>query len=416
MRHTMALSRACLVAALAALSLVDTGAATAAPVTGVVPGLTGAAAERAAGEGAVHFRELTEARIARADLHTAWGTFFNDTASTGLQATHTVLDITTTGGDDWVYAPTALPPGNACIEMTTAYTPTGPKLWAWDWCGGRDTVGKLVNMDASFQAAYTTVVNGRRVYTMDEHRTSTTQNTWTAYLRNYQTGAWDVFYTSTGTKDIPGSTWDFFEIYTTVNPSTGAGYYCRDLAGTTIEATDMKVQQNGAWVPASPANSSLASPPAGSRFDCPSMTFSIVHANDAWRAQAGPGQPQQGTSYEAESGTRAGQAAVRSSSGASGGALVGYVGGGTANYLQFNNVNATAGTHTVTIYYASGENRSLTLSVNGGAASTVNTPSTGGWDTVGSATTTVTLAAGNNTIRLGNPSGWAPDIDRITVS
>jgi hypothetical protein len=318
------------------LSLVDTGAASAAPAGGVVPGLTGRAAIRAAGEGAVHFRELTEARIARADLHTAWGTFFNDTASTGLRATHTVLDVTTTGGDDWVYAPTALPPGNACIEMTTAYTPTGPKLWAWDWCGGRDNVGKLVNMDATFQASYTTVVDGRRVYTMDEHRTDAGSNTWTAYLLNYRTDAWDVFYTSGGRKDIPGSAWDFFEIYTTVNPSTGAGYFCRDIAGRTIEAIDMQVQQNGVWVPARPSNSSLASPPPGSRFDCPSLTFSVVHANDAWRAQAGPTQPPAGASYEAEASanTLAGQAAARSSSGASGGALVGYVGNGTATTVN----------------------------------------------------------------------------------
>jgi len=391
------------------LSFVDSASATG----GVVPGLTGPAAERAAGDAAVRFRALTEARLARAaDLHDAWGTFFNDTASAGLQATHTVLDVTTTGGD-YVYAPTALPPGNACLEMTTAYTPSGPKLWAWDWCGGRDTIGKVVDMNAAFQATYTTVVNGRRVYTMDEHRTSTTANTWTAYLRNYVTGAWDVFYTSTGAKDIPGSSWDFFEIYTTVNPATGAGYYCRDLAGKTIEATDIKVQQGGAWVPASPANSSLASPPSGSRFDCPAMAFSVVHANDAWRAQ--DGGTSSGSSYEAESGTLAGQAAVRSSSGASGGALVGYVGGGSANYLQFSGVDSTAGAHPVTIFYASGEARSLTVSVNGGAAVSVATPGTGGWDTVGSVSVTLTLAAGANTIRIGNASGWAPDIDRIVV-
>lgn len=276
--------------ATACLVVVSVHIAPAAAAGGVVPGLTGAAAVEAAGDAAVRFRELTESRIQRADLHTAWGTFFRDTASTGLRATHTVLGVTT-NGNDFVYAPTALPPGNACIEMTTAYTSTGPKLWAWDWCGGRDTIGKLVNMDATFQATYTTVVAGRRVYTMDEHRTSTTANTWTAYLMNYRTGAWDVFYTSTGTKDIPGSTWDFFEIYTTVNPSTGAGYYCRDLLGATIDATDMLVQQNGTWVAANTSNSSLAAPPAGSRFDCPSLTFSILRANDAWRAQFGGQAP-----------------------------------------------------------------------------------------------------------------------------
>jgi DUF1680 family protein len=133
------------------------------------------------------------------------------------------------------------------------------------------------------------------------------------------------------------------------------------------------------------------------------------------------GTPPTGRSYEAEASgnTLGGQAAVRTSAGASGGAVVGFVGNGTANFLQFNNVQSpsgTAGAHQVTVYYASGENRSASISVNGGAATTVSTPSTGGWNTVGSVQVTLTLAAGNNTIRFGNPTGWAPDFDRIVVS
>jgi DUF1680 family protein len=126
-----------------------------------------------------------------------------------------------------------------------------------------------------------------------------------------------------------------------------------------------------------------------------------------------------GTSYEAEAGgnTLAGQAVVRTSAGASGGALVGYVGNGTANYLRFNSVSvSSAGSRTVTIFYTSGEARSVSVSVNGGTAVSVSTPSTGGWDTVGSVSVTVTLAAGVNTIQLGNPTGWAPDLDRIVVT
>jgi len=133
-----------------------------------------------------------------------------------------------------------------------------------------------------------------------------------------------------------------------------------------------------------------------------------------WRMGSTP--PPSGTSYEAEAATLAGQAAVRSSSGASSGAVVGYVGNGTANYLQFNNVNATVGSHQVSVFYAAGEARSLTVSVNGGTAVSASAPSTGGWDTVGSVTLTLTLVAGANTVRIGNSSGWAPDIDRIVVS
>ena len=48
--------------------------------------------------------------------------------SLGMRALQSVVvgaGTTTTGGD-FVYAPTAIPAGGACIEMTTAYTPSGP--------------------------------------------------------------------------------------------------------------------------------------------------------------------------------------------------------------------------------------------------------------------------------------------------
>jgi hypothetical protein len=132
-----------------------------------------------------------------------------------------------------------------------------------------------------------------------------------------------------------------------------------------------------------------------------------------------PPPPPAGTSYEAEASgnTLAGQAAARTSAGASGGSVVGYVGNGTANYLQFNAVaGGTAGSHPVTIYYGSGDNRSTEISVNGGAAVSVSTPSTGDFDTIGSVSVNLTLNAGSNTIRFGNSTGWAPDFDRIVVN
>ncbi|WP_051367269.1 carbohydrate-binding protein [Hamadaea tsunoensis] len=393
-----------------------------APIGGVVPGLTGAAAQQAAGAAAAQFKasRLAKASLAAAQLHTTWGVDLPNSASAGLHATQSVLTGITTTGGDYVYAPTAIPASGACIEMTTAYTPSGSKLWAWDWCGGRDGVGKIVNLDASFLATYTTTVNGRAAYSLDEHRTSTTANTWTAYLYNYQTHVWDAFFTSSGTYDLPQFPfgWNMFEIYTSVNPATGAGYYCKDVAGKVFESSSVQVLAGATWVAAAPGNSQVdpAGTPSGSAYDCPSLSFTLAHANDHWTAQLSGGSTATGYEAEASANTRGGQAAVRSSAGASGGAVVGYVGNGTANYLQINNVTGTAGAHTLTIYYASGENRSATVSVNGGTATTVSTPASGGWDTIGSVTTTVTLTAGSNTIRFGNPSGWAPDFDRITLS
>lgn len=269
-------------------------------VSGVeVPGLTGAAAVRAGGSAVDRFRSLTRARINRLtststagahpaltldELHDAWGTYIDGTKSQGLTATHSVLTIKVRA-DEAVYAPTALPPGSSCAEITTAYVPSGPVVWAWDWCGGRDTVGKAVPIDSSFLATYTTTVNGLPAYTVREVQTSTGDNGWTVYLLNQTTKAWDTFYTTSGARDIPTVAWDFFEIYTTVESSTGAGYYCTDAKGKSFEMSSLQLLQNGTWVPADSTNSDLAAPVAGSTFDCPSLTFTKVHANDHWLAE-----------------------------------------------------------------------------------------------------------------------------------
>ena len=116
------------------------------------------------------------------------------------------------------------------------------------------------------------------------------------------------------------------------------------------------------------------------------------------------------TSYEAEASgnTRTGTAVVAACGACSGGSKVGYVGNGAT--LAFNGVaGGTGGSRTVTVYYTSAEARSAVI--NG---QTVNLPATANWDTVGSASFTLNLASGSNTVTISNPSGWAPDIDRIT--
>ncbi|NOV04807.1 DUF4832 domain-containing protein [Paenibacillus planticolens] len=123
-------------------------------------------------------------------------------------------------------------------------------------------------------------------------------------------------------------------------------------------------------------------------------------------------------SYEAEASanTLAGSAAVSSCPTCSGGNKVGYVGNNNGT-LQFNNVNVTsAGTYTLKIDYLNGDSsRSASMSVNGGTAVSLNFPSSGGWTTVGTLQTTVSLQAGNNTIKFSNATAYAPDFDRITI-
>ncbi|MFC5405543.1 DUF4832 domain-containing protein [Cohnella soli] len=124
------------------------------------------------------------------------------------------------------------------------------------------------------------------------------------------------------------------------------------------------------------------------------------------------------TTYEAEASgnTLAGGATVSSCGTCSGGSKVGYVGNGGT--LQWNGVTpANAGSQPVKFYYLNGDSgaRSAQISVNGGAATTVSFPSSGGWTTVASLDVTLSLNAGANTIKVSNPSGWAPDFDSVAL-
>ena len=124
-----------------------------------------------------------------------------------------------------------------------------------------------------------------------------------------------------------------------------------------------------------------------------------------------------GGTYEAEASgnTLAGGAVTAGCASCSGGQKVGYLGNNSGT-LTFNNVYvSSAGSYTLNVSYCSAEVRSLSLRVNGGTAATYSLGSTGGWDIVGTRQLTVNLSAGNNTIQFFNGSGWAPDIDKISV-
>jgi len=133
--------------------------------------------------------------------------------------------------------------------------------------------------------------------------------------------------------------------------------------------------------------------------------------------------PTGGSSYEAESSsnTLSGQVVINACSTCSGGYLVGWVGGGSANTLQFNNVySSTSGTVPMTIYYVNGDTTSRTgyVSVNSGTNTNITFPPTGDWTNVnvGTLTVNVNLVAGGNTIKFGNNTTYAPDFDRIVLA
>ncbi len=99
----------------------------------------------------------------------------------------------------------------------------------------------------------------------------------------------------------------------------------------------------------------------------------------------------------------------------SGGAKASWLGARADNSLSWREVwSDEGGEYEMTLYFITGENRKMTLDINGETID-VLTVNSGGWDTVGSKTLKVNLQKGENTITLSNASEWMPDIDCMTL-
>ncbi len=98
-----------------------------------------------------------------------------------------------------------------------------------------------------------------------------------------------------------------------------------------------------------------------------------------------------------------------------GGYKAGWLGCSEKNDLVWPSVYSNeGGEYKLTIGFITGENRSITLSVNGKKVQTMSVNS-GGWSTVGRKTVKIQLEKGCNKIRLSNASAWMPDIDYIEL-
>lgn len=122
--------------------------------------------------------------------------------------------------------------------------------------------------------------------------------------------------------------------------------------------------------------------------------------------------------HEAESSanTLVGGASVGDCSGCSGGKKVGNVGGSGA--LTFNGVTvAHDGTYLMTVAYIDADSsRTAIVTVNGTAFSLpVAGSNNNDWSSTQTVTVPVQLKAGANTIQFGNPNGYVPDFDKITI-
>lgn len=135
----------------------------------------------------------------------------------------------------------------------------------------------------------------------------------------------------------------------------------------------------------------------------------------AWACSCSTAAAQE-TAYEAEAGVLSNGAQLSDCSTCSGGRLAGYLGGDNNGTLTQTVTVPAAGRYTFRVYYATGDPRSIYITANNGPAVALGCVASGGWSTVAAMSVTLSLNAGSNTIKLDNPVGWGPNIDKTSVS
>jgi hypothetical protein len=122
------------------------------------------------------------------------------------------------------------------------------------------------------------------------------------------------------------------------------------------------------------------------------------------------------STYEAEQATLSGTVTAGFSNYFSGLSKAGNIGGGPANTVTFSNVTVpSAGTYQLEIDYATSGSRTLVVTVNNNAPISLTLDGST-FDDPKATILRVPLKAGTNTIQMGNPSGYAPDLDRIVIA
>jgi hypothetical protein len=101
---------------------------------------------------------------------------------------------------------------------------------------------------------------------------------------------------------------------------------------------------------------------------------------------------------------------------ASGGYKMGRLGNDPDNWAEFRDVYVSeGGKYTLTLYYYSPEDRDLYVLVNGNERCMTGLNS-GSLNVRATASIEVDLQQGGNLIRLQNPTGWAPDVDKLELT
>lgn len=101
---------------------------------------------------------------------------------------------------------------------------------------------------------------------------------------------------------------------------------------------------------------------------------------------------------------------------ASGGMKVSYLGGSAENHAEWNNVySEKGGMYDMTIRYVPHADRKLEINVNNEKSILLKDLAGTNGEPLASVTVRVRLKPGNNTVRMGSPYCWAPDIDCFTL-
>jgi hypothetical protein len=120
--------------------------------------------------------------------------------------------------------------------------------------------------------------------------------------------------------------------------------------------------------------------------------------------------------YEAEIANLSGSASAGFSNYSSGLAKAGNLGAGPANFVTFANVTVPRnGVYLLEVDYLTSGPRSFFLTVNDQAPLELNLNGST-FDEPASTVLRVSLRSGINTLSFGNPTDYAPDLDRIVIA
>lgn len=124
----------------------------------------------------------------------------------------------------------------------------------------------------------------------------------------------------------------------------------------------------------------------------------------------------QDLSFEAELASLYNGAAIQNCGSCSGGSQVGNLGGNQNGHFISDVTAPEAGFYDLVLHYSSGDPRTIYLSINDGAGIEIPCTASGGWTTVATTAIQVEMNEGTNSLKFYNNGGWAPNIDKFTLT